>query len=160
MLWAPACPAVSLPVTVPGPSKCCFCRAAPGDGVERIFQREPSPTCRGTAKIAELGPPDPPNPSTASRRFKTVLKAPMSCQTAQGRQLHSPWWAPVTGGAAFISSWDFRVSYALSSQKMWGCPGSCRQCSWQCSRARLSTDIGVGDSVGSGMGDREKSGLR
>lgn len=84
----------------------------------------------------------------------------MSIQAAQGRQLHSPRWVPVSAGAAFISLWDFGVSFALSPQQAWGCPGSCRQRSWQCSRARPSTGNGVGDSTGSGMGHREKSSLR
>lgn len=80
----------------------------------------------------------------------------MSSQAIQGRQLHSPCCDPVSTGG-FISSWDFGVSFAMSPQQVCG---YCRQRSWQCSRARLSTGIGVGDTTGSGMGDREKNSLR
>lgn len=89
-----------------------------------------------------------------SRRFKSVQEQPGST----GEAAPFPCWAPVTGGAGSISSWDFGVSFALSPQQVWGCPGSCRQLSWQCSSARLSTIIRVGDCMGSGTGTGRKAG--
>lgn len=66
----------SSPPAAPRPPECCFRRAAPGDGARRVLQREPSPTCRGAAKIAAAGTP---GHSRCSRRAEQPRNAGQPC---------------------------------------------------------------------------------